>query len=155
MGTWYPQDKAVMDKTAGPLDSYGPYRIAVLPHAGLFFSGSMIRTFFESIPKETEHVIILSPSHYFRMPASRIAVAEYTESETPETACSAPQSTRLSSWFLSVSSCLLLSDQRNRRRRQMYAPHPASNNTGTTVSTTVYTVFSTSSIGRITRSRTR
>ena len=83
MGTWYPQDKAVMDKTAGPLDSYGPYRIAVLPHAGLFFSGSLIRTFFESIPKETEHVIILSPSHYFRMPASRIAVAEYTESETP------------------------------------------------------------------------
>ena len=82
-GTWYPYDKESLDEIIGPLNTNGEYRIAVLPHSGLVFSGALIRSFFERIPKGISHVIILSPSHYYPIPASRIAVSEFTESETP------------------------------------------------------------------------
>ena len=82
-GTWYPYSAEETEAITGPLGSSGNARIAVLPHAGLCYSGSLIRYFFERIPSDTAKALILSPSHYFMIPAGRAAVAPFTESETP------------------------------------------------------------------------
>ena len=82
-GSWYPYDKTSNEKITGPLSSSGDMKIAVLPHAGLIFSGNIIRGFFERIPDNTENLIIISPSHYFRIPRGRIIVSDFTEAETP------------------------------------------------------------------------
>ena len=82
-GTWYPYSAEETEAITGPLGSSGNARIAVLPHAGLCYSGSLIRYFFERIPSNTDKALILSPSHYFMIPDGRAAVAPFTESETP------------------------------------------------------------------------
>ena len=82
-GTWYPYSAEEAEAITGPLSSSGNARIAVLPHAGLCYSGALIRYFFERIPYDTEKALILSPSHYFMIPAGTAAIAPFTESETP------------------------------------------------------------------------
>ena len=82
-GSWYPYEKNEIEKITGKSDSFGQMRMAVLPHAGLIFSGCLLRQFFSSIRKDIEKVIIISPSHYYRVPANRIIVSDFNEAETP------------------------------------------------------------------------
>ena len=53
-GSWYPYEKNEIEKITGKSDSFGQMRMAVLPHAGLIFSGGLIRQFFSSIRKDIE-----------------------------------------------------------------------------------------------------
>ncbi len=82
-GTWYPYDSASCEVFTGNMEGHGNAAAAVLPHAGLFYSGALIKSFFDIIPEDAERVIILSPSHYFRLPSGTVVTAGFTESETP------------------------------------------------------------------------
>ena len=56
---------------------------AVLPHAGLFYSGSIIRNYFESLSSSVKRVVIISPSHYYYIEPDVIVTASFTSSSTP------------------------------------------------------------------------
>ena len=82
-GSWYPYSANDNERITGPLDSSGDICMAVLPHAGLVYSGEIIKAFFEKIPLNTEKAVIISPSHYFHLPPGRIITADFTSAETP------------------------------------------------------------------------
>ena len=82
-GSWYPFTKEENEAITGKLDSYGSVKIAVLPHAGLIFSGKLIQPFFENIPQGTKRAIILSPSHYYYIQPNTIITSDFTAAETP------------------------------------------------------------------------
>ena len=82
-GTWYPASAEECLMITGDQKGNGRLRNAVLPHAGLYYSGSMIREYFSSIDREIERIIILSPSHYFRLRPDTLYVSAFTLSETP------------------------------------------------------------------------
>lgn len=82
-GTWYPYDKKGNEEITGELKSHGNEKAAVLPHAGLIFSGEIIRAFFSIVPENATKAIILSPSHYYRLQRNVIYTSDFTSSETP------------------------------------------------------------------------
>lgn len=82
-GLWYPAEKEALEAITGDMQGSGPYDAAVLPHAGLMYSGILIRSVLSRIPIDTERVIILSPSHYFHLPPSLLATSSFSEAETP------------------------------------------------------------------------
>lgn len=82
-GSWYPYSANDNERITGTLDSSGDICMAVLPHAGLVYSGEIIKAFFEKIPLNTEKAVIISPSHYFHLPPGRIITSDFTSAETP------------------------------------------------------------------------
>ena len=67
-GSWYPSSQEQLDRiveSGSRLDV--PVRFAVLPHAGLYYSGSFISCFFRSLPPSVRRVLIISPSHYYAL----------------------------------------------------------------------------------------
>ena len=82
-GSWYPYGPAENEEIVGSGRSHGNAIAAVLPHAGLMYSGSLIRSFFDQLPQNADRAILLSPSHYFRIPPGKIVTSSFTEAETP------------------------------------------------------------------------
>jgi len=56
---------------------------AVLPHAGLYFSGRGIAQFFSALDPHTEEIIIIAPSHYAYIPPDTLTYAAFDAYETP------------------------------------------------------------------------
>lgn len=83
-GLWYPEDRKELDRIVRPdLFRRGNSTDAVLPHAGLFYSGRIIREYFSSLSENIRHVFILSPSHYYPLPENRLTTSRFTSSATP------------------------------------------------------------------------
>lgn len=84
-GFWYPSDIKDLDaiiNLESNKDGAG-LRYAVLPHAGLYYSGSLINEFFSRLDKDVEHVLILSPSHYHYLTPGVFTTSLFTFSATP------------------------------------------------------------------------
>lgn len=87
-GSWYADDPDALRREidgyleASVSDVLSP-KLAVLPHAGLFYSGRGIAGLFSHLSGSVERVCILSPSHYTYLPIDRITTAEFSELETP------------------------------------------------------------------------
>lgn len=83
-GSWYPADKKELDEYVRP-DLFGPGDItdAVLPHAGLYYSARIIREYFQKLSPGIKRIVIVSPSHYFRLPPGTLCTAPFTSSATP------------------------------------------------------------------------
>lgn len=81
-GSWYPSSLEELDTLVG-VPGTGPYRMAVLPHAGLYFSASYIRSFFSALDKDVNNVLLLAPSHYYYLPEGQLVTASFTSTETP------------------------------------------------------------------------
>ena len=83
-GLWYPEDRKELDRIVRPdLFRRGNSTDAVLPHAGLFYSGRIIREYFSSLSEKIRRVFILSPSHYYPLPENRLTTSRFTSSSTP------------------------------------------------------------------------
>ena len=83
-GIWYPEDIEELDGYVRPdLFGYGDTIDAVLPHAGLYYSAGIIRQYFGKMDRKIERIVIISPSHYFRLPPDRLCTAPFTSSSTP------------------------------------------------------------------------
>ena len=83
-GLWYPEDRKELDSIVRPdLFRRGNSTDAVLPHAGLFYSGRIIREYFSSLSENIRQVFILSPSHYYLLPENRLTTSRFTSSATP------------------------------------------------------------------------
>ncbi len=82
-GLWYPDDPSELDKLLDLRKLDNCYRNGVLPHAGLFYSAPIISEFFSSLAEDIESVIILSPSHYFRLETDAVYSFPYSQAETP------------------------------------------------------------------------
>ncbi len=87
-GSWYPADphslKALIDQSIAPLvRSVRPYRFAVLPHAGLFYSKDGIAPFFAADLSSVEQALIIAPSHYANLAPNIVASAPLSACETP------------------------------------------------------------------------
>lgn len=85
-GLWYPDDPEELlhivssrPRRAGDRDC----RFAVLPHAGLYYSGELIASFFAVLAKDIDHIVIVAPSHYHYLKPGVLYTARFTESETP------------------------------------------------------------------------
>ena len=83
-GIWYPEDREELDGYVRPdLFGYGSIMDAVLPHAGLYYSSDIIRQYFEKMDENICRIVIISPSHYFRIPPDRLCTAPFSSSQTP------------------------------------------------------------------------
>ena len=80
---WYPFESRDNELITGQLTCHGNLCAGVLPHAGLFYSGKLRRAFFERICEDRNKVLIISPSHYYALPAGCIVISDFTASETP------------------------------------------------------------------------
>lgn len=56
---------------------------AVLPHAGLYFSGRGIAHFFNNLDSETERIIIIAPSHYAALSPDLFSYGVFDSFDTP------------------------------------------------------------------------
>ena len=82
-GLWYPTSADELSLITGNPELHGNNVNAVLPHAGLFYSGGMIRNYFESLSSSVKRVVIISPSHYYYIEPDVIVTASFTSSSTP------------------------------------------------------------------------
>ena len=83
-GSWYPENGYELDGYVRPdLFGYGGIIDAVLPHAGLYYSRDIIRQYFEKMDEKICRIVIISPSHYFRLPPDMLCTARFTSSRTP------------------------------------------------------------------------
>lgn len=83
-GRWYPGDPDELDR----LVSYGTEagdkaRLAVLPHAGLYYSHRGIAHFFARMEEGIQRIIILSPSHYVYLRPDHILTGRFEGFLTP------------------------------------------------------------------------
>jgi AmmeMemoRadiSam system protein B len=91
-GSWYPAEAKDLQalvvqsiEAAHTRATYqqGPYRFAVLPHAGLFYSKAGIAPFFTASYPNLERILILSPSHYANLKTDTLASAPLSGCQTP------------------------------------------------------------------------
>ncbi len=91
-GSWYPKDpemlrllvtESIEESKRRETYQRGPYRFAVLPHAGLFYSSSGIAPFFTAGLGPIERILVISPSHYATLPPNSIVSAPLSGSRTP------------------------------------------------------------------------
>lgn len=62
-GTWYPRDRASLEKITH-LDAVEDpkVRFGVVPHAGLFYSAPLIRLFFSALESDIDKLVVIAPS---------------------------------------------------------------------------------------------
>ena len=82
-GTWYPDDREMLRRIVDTERQSGNTVMGVLPHAGLSYSGRLIRTFFSSLSPSVRRILIISPSHYFYLRPDSLISSSFTSSETP------------------------------------------------------------------------
>jgi len=93
-GTWYTAEPDGLRSTiiesvdlarrASSTDNpEGPVRLAVLPHAGLAYSGRGIAHLVLHAPKKISKVLILSPSHNTALPENVLSFASFDGYDTP------------------------------------------------------------------------
>ncbi|MGH0052304.1 MAG: AmmeMemoRadiSam system protein B, partial [Sphaerochaetaceae bacterium] len=91
-GSWYPKDPeslrllvegSVAQSKGREMVQSGPYRFAVLPHAGLFYSNEGIAPFFTTGLGSIERILVISPSHYVRLPVDSLVSARFSGYRTP------------------------------------------------------------------------
>ncbi|MDY0244573.1 MAG: AmmeMemoRadiSam system protein B [Sphaerochaeta sp.] len=91
-GSWYPKDpellrllvtESIEESKRRKTYQRGPYRFAVLPHAGLFYSSSGIAPFFTAGLGSIERILVISPSHYATLPPDTIVSAPLSGMRTP------------------------------------------------------------------------
>lgn len=86
-GSWYPADKAELEKImsqlfqqAPKLDFYGEVRGLIVPHAGYQYSGAAAATAYASIAnQDIKRVIILGPTHSIYFKGASILKVQYYE----------------------------------------------------------------------------
>lgn len=94
-GAWYKKEAAPLRQTiklslrsATNIESQQPElqepaRAALLPHAGLEYSGRGISHLLLHFPETVTRVLILAPSHYAFLPMGKLTVAGFDSYETP------------------------------------------------------------------------
>ena len=82
-GLWYPSSADELSLITGNPELHGNNVNAVLPHAGLFYGGGIIRNYFESLSSSVKRIVIISPSHYYYIEPDVIVTASFTSSSTP------------------------------------------------------------------------
>jgi AmmeMemoRadiSam system protein B len=93
-GTWYAGDeeglKATIlesidaaNKVRSKESPTGPIRFALLPHAGLYFSGRGIAPLLLHAPPKISRVLILAPSHSAYLPNDQITFGNFSGFDTP------------------------------------------------------------------------
>jgi AmmeMemoRadiSam system protein B len=72
-GLWYPSDKGELlklTKSSPKTDNKDIF--GVVPHAGLYYSSSLIKLFFDTLKPDINKIILLTPSHYFSLKDNKI-----------------------------------------------------------------------------------
>ncbi len=81
-GSWYPQDSKKLQKivkitpSSDNKDLFG-----VVPHAGLYFSSSLIKLFFNNLNPKVNKMILITPSHYYPLPPDIVGSGNFDEFE--------------------------------------------------------------------------
>ncbi|MBG0767162.1 MAG: AmmeMemoRadiSam system protein B [Spirochaetaceae bacterium] len=142
-GSWYPKDPDVLRllvtesiEASKKRETYqkGPYRFAVLPHAGLFYSSAGIAPFFTSGLEGIEKILIISPSHYTNLPENLLVSAPLAGCRTPlGTVESFNLANTQSQWFSAIQSEHAL---------EMVLPYIAAQNSSVKVSLAMISHFS-------------
>ncbi|NLE14720.1 MAG: AmmeMemoRadiSam system protein B [Spirochaetales bacterium] len=91
-GSWYPADQQALKllisesiETVLKHTTYQhcPYRFAVLPHAGLFYSKTGIAPFFAADLSNIQRLVVLAPSHYANLKPDSLVSSPLDGVETP------------------------------------------------------------------------
>lgn len=83
-GLWYPSDKDELLKLVKTTPQNDNNSIlGVVPHAGLHYSASLIKLFFTSLSSNINKILLLTPSHYYRLEENTIGSGKFEKFETP------------------------------------------------------------------------
>lgn len=86
-GSWYPSISddllSMWRRFSGAVGGGAPIVGAIVPHAGLVFSGSGQAAAYVRLPTSARRVVILSPSHYHRLQPGAVVTAPFERLETP------------------------------------------------------------------------
>ncbi len=83
-GSWYPNNPTDLRALVTPVDSPAKRAcLALLPHAGLYYSGRGIAPFFAELDPSMTHLVILGPSHYEPIHRDQITTAFFDSYHTP------------------------------------------------------------------------
>lgn len=83
-GTWYPNEKKeLLELVKTTPKTKSNYRFGVVPHAGLYYSASLIKLFFENLSPNINKIILITPSHYYRLQANIIGCGNFESFQTP------------------------------------------------------------------------
>lgn len=91
-GSWYPADEhalrlliseSIETVLKNTTYQHCPYRFAVLPHAGLFYSKTGIAPFFAADLSNVRRLVVLAPSHYANLGMDTLASSPLDGMETP------------------------------------------------------------------------
>ncbi len=91
-GSWYPADQQTLRQMLyesietvlkNSTYQHSPYRFAVLPHAGLFYSKTGIAPFFAADLSKIQRLVVLAPSHYAELAFDHLASCPLEGIETP------------------------------------------------------------------------
>jgi len=99
-GSWYPESQNELNhlittqiaKAQSHLQAHDKAKtsssdakisMAILPHAGLYYSSRGIAEYFARLSKTSTHFIILAPSHYARLMPNKLYYSDFDLLETP------------------------------------------------------------------------
>lgn len=83
-GSWYPNNPTDLRALVTPVDSPAKRAcLALLPHAGLYYSGRGIAPFFAELDPSMTHLAIIGPSHYEPIYRDQITTAFFDSYHTP------------------------------------------------------------------------
>lgn len=81
-GLWYPNDSGKLKKIIEltPVsDNKGLF--GVVPHAGLYYSSSLIKLFFSTLNPKVNKMLLITPSHYYVLPSDVVGSSKIDEYE--------------------------------------------------------------------------
>lgn len=87
-GSWYTDQADTLRSELSSLLEKSPKRSyiakgAILPHAGLMFSGKGMAHFFKNLDPDIERVVVMAPSHYNYLVPGKIYYGRFEAHETP------------------------------------------------------------------------
>ena len=82
-GTWYPGERDELSALVATERKERTSRFAVLPHAGLPYSGKLIKEYFSTLSGKVRRILIISPSHYHYLEPDMLISSSFTASATP------------------------------------------------------------------------
>jgi AmmeMemoRadiSam system protein B len=85
-GSWYPRDPVELRNLVEGFKTVTkttPSTLAVLPHAGLYYSAAGIAPFFSPVNPSITHLLVVGPSHYTPLAVDQFITASFDSYETP------------------------------------------------------------------------
>lgn len=82
-GLWYPANKDQLEKIVKIVpENDSRDKFGVVPHAGLYYSGELIKLFFNNLHPDINKILLIAPSHYYQIDNDVVGSGNFKSFET-------------------------------------------------------------------------